>query len=198
MFLVLVFAILGCNNSKGKEKKGIQAQQNCELKEMQKFKRALRKVNEIILKEHPILRKNYEAQPININKEVSGQIDRLFLNYCKDIEEAIEFKRFALIYLYNFKFNQYKCCVPGETGVIGEGFMNTNHRKKKDAFGIAMKYLLRENGISKDDIVYNGFTQLQINFETTIKYFEHDNLVMNLIKSANNEMDKAYKIEMAH
>jgi len=196
VFLVLVFAIFGCKNSVENKNKEIQGRQKCKQKNIQELKRKLIIINRIILKENPILIKNHEAQSIKINIKISSEIDSIFSKYCQDIEKEIEFKKFALIYLYNFKFNQYKYFGPGETELIGASFMNTNYRKRKNPFGITLKYLLRENGISKEDIVYNGFNKLQINFSSTIKSFENDSLVIDLIKKADKEMDKAYQINM--
>lgn len=192
IFLIIVAIALGCNNPYNSE---TIKEQKCEPEKIYEFKDNLAIINEIILKDNPILIKNYEAQPVEIDKKLSAKIDSIFSRYCIDVEQETEFKRFALIYLYNFKFNQYKCCVPAETEVIGESFMNTNFRDKRDAFGITMKYLLRDNRVSKNDIIYNGFTQSQINFERTINQFRDDSLLMNLIKKANTELEKAYKIE---
>jgi len=190
------FILLACGNSNSNQV--VYRTEKCDKVILKELKNSLSIVSEKILINNPVLLKNTSIDPVEIDQEVKGEIDSIFSKYCFELREEIEFERFALIYMYNFKYNQYKCCAPGESEVIGESFMNANHQEKKDAFGIVMKYLLEQNGFSKENIVYNGFAQSQLSFSKTSSKYLDDIEVNKLIEKANLQMEKAYELESGY
>lgn len=183
--VIVSLVLLGCKNDKTEQEKI-----SCSSQLINYQKTKLQYFYTLILEKNPPLMELQPETIPNVNIDLKNSIDSLFSDLCVSVLKDELFEKFALIYLYNIKYHESLCCIPdGVFGIITSSFMEVNHFKVLDPYNTSLYYLLKENGISKDNVLMNGFTQSDLHFTESQKKFEDDLQITQFI----NKVDSIYK-----
>ena len=189
--LFFVVLLLFCTDCKDTSKYAIQ-ERTCSTGQLQFQKNQLITFSNLIISNHPVLEKITEHDPIEIDSIFKKKLDGYFSNFCNELFQDKVFERFAFIYWYNVRYNQYQCCIPGESEIIPSSFLDEDQFNSGNISNATLYLLLKQNNITKE-VISNGFTQSSLVFSETIKTFKEDSLVINLVNKVNKEQNNAYK-----
>lgn len=189
-YFFLVLFLSSCNYSVQKSEDQPKVEDKCEYEKLIAQQKELQKIIDFIVTQKPILEKITEIDPIEIDSLHRDKIDSLARGLCEEVLNSDLFLKFAFIYANNILYSQLICCVPPVVEVMPPSLiMDDKELKQKDAFTLSMNKLLKFEGVSRQNIMSNGYTHLDMNFPKTFKMFKEDDVIVPLV----NEVEKLFK-----
>lgn len=166
---------------------------SCATKNLESQRKALKEFGDYILANNPVLEKITEHDNLEIDTTYKQRLEGFFSGFCKELFSDKSFERFSLVYWYNVKYNQYKCCAPAESEIIPPSFLDKNHEDSRNIFAVTLYCLLQKNKITKGSLE-NGFTQSSLNFIHSLESNRDDVLLDEFIEKVNQTQEQAYQL----
>lgn|GEM_PF-2053821 len=182
--LVLFLQAMQCQNP---------AKDNCSIDKLDSQKKTLEKFGNYILINNPVFEKITEHDNLEVDKIYKQKLEDFLSKSCEKLLSDKSFERFSLIYWYNVKYNQYKCCAPAESNIIPPSFLDRNHEDSKSIADATLYCLLQKNNITKGTLE-NGFTQASLNFPYSLESAQGDILLNEFIEKVNQTQKEAYRL----